>query len=75
MKILERRVEVYRLDSEEEADDLILAAEKVGDVTKKIIEFKTKKSKGEIVDSWYKFTLQVDFEDTTPCQIADDGDE
>ena len=46
-KVLMRRTEIWRVDTEAEAQEIIAAAAKEGDLTKKIIEVKQKKSKGQ----------------------------
>ena len=50
-KVLMRRTEMWRCDTETEAQEVIKAATaEGGDLTKKTIEVKTKKAKGQIVD-------------------------
>lgn len=61
-KVLMRRTEIWRVDTESEAQEIIKSAtEDGGDLTKKTIEVKTKKSKGQIIDENLKVTVQVDF--------------
>ena len=61
-KVLMRRTEIWRADTESEANEIIKSAtEDGGDLTKKTIEVKTKKSKGQIIDENLKVTVQVDF--------------
>lgn len=61
-KVLMRTIEWWRTDTEEEAMEIINeAAQSGGDLTKKTIELKTKKSKGVVIDSNFKTTVQVDF--------------
>lgn len=61
-KVLMRRTEIWRVDSESEAQEIIKAATvDGGELTKKTIEVKTKKSKGQIIDENLKVTVQVDF--------------
>ena len=63
MKILLKTTDVYRVDNEDEAIKMI---EKARDnaltdgysLTKSSYAIKTKKSKGEIVDSWAIVTLE-----------------
>ena len=57
--------EVYRVDSEEEAKALIEEAknEEYGDLVKYNCEYKKKMSKGELIDSWYRVTLEKIFND------------
>ncbi len=61
-KVLMRRVETWRVETEAEAEAIIENAEaEGGDLTKKIIEVKQRKQKGEIVEQNLKVTTQVDF--------------
>lgn len=61
-KVLMRRTEVWRVDTEQEAQEIINeAARSGGDLTKKIVEVKQKKSKGQVVDENLKVTTQVDY--------------
>lgn len=61
-KVLMRRTEIWRVDSESEAAEVIKEATlDGGDLTKKTIEVKTKKKGGEIIDENLKVTVQVDF--------------
>jgi len=68
MKILLSTTEKYRVDNEDEAVKMI---EKAKDesltegytLTKSSYVIKTKKSKGEIVDSWAVCTLEKTFND------------
>lgn len=68
MKILLKTTEQYRVDNEDEAVKMI---EKAKDdslnegytLTKSSYVIKTKKSKGEIVDSWAVCTLEKTFND------------
>jgi hypothetical protein len=48
-KILMRRTEIYRADSLDEAQEIIDEAEEGGNLTKKSVELKQKKSKGEVI--------------------------
>lgn len=61
-----KRVEEYRVSTEEEAVDLINTfksrqAEGGYEVTKSGYALKTKKSKGEIIDSWYVVSITMNF--------------
>lgn len=61
-KVLMRRTEVWRVDTEQEAQEIINeAARSGGDLTKKIVEVKQKKSKGVVVEENLKVTTQVDY--------------
>ena len=57
--------EIYRVDSEAEAANLIEAAKKDNTFTllKSSTEYKTIKAKGEIVDEYWKTTLVKHFTD------------
>ena len=61
-KKLMRTTEIYRADTEGEAQSIISEAmTQGGEVTKKIIEVKQRKSKGQIVDEAFKVTVQIDW--------------
>lgn len=60
-KVLMRRTEIWRCDTEAEADEIIVEASKDGDLTKKTIEVKQRKSKGQVIDENKKVTVQVDY--------------
>ena len=65
MKYLINVTEVYRVDSEQEVEQLIASA-KADDsfnLVKYNREYKQKKAKGEVVDDWYKVTLIKNFGD------------
>lgn len=65
--VLMRRTEIWRADDENEAQTIIdEAMESGGDLTKKTIERKQKKSKGEVVAENLRVTVQVDFEGQWP---------
>lgn len=63
MKYLIQTVETYRVDSEGEADQLIQEAKKDSrfDLLKSSTEKKDVKSKGEIIDTYYKVQLHKAF--------------
>lgn len=63
MKYLTDVTEVYRVDSEAEADQLLETAKASGVLNKYSCVYKEKKQKGEIIDSWYKVTLNKKFTD------------
>ena len=65
MKYLVSVQETYRVDEEEEVEAIIEAAKRDSryELAKYTREFKVKKQKGEIVDSWYKVTLNKHFND------------
>ncbi len=61
-KILMRTIEYWRVDTEAEAQQVIEEATAAGgDLTKKVIEVKQKKSKGEVIQENLKVTVQVDY--------------
>lgn len=63
MKYLTDVTEVYRVDSEAEADQLLETAKASGVLNKYSRVYKEKKQKGEVIDSWYKVTLNKKFTD------------
>ena len=68
VKILKKKTEVYRVADEEEAIALIEEFKNNQHVdgytvTKSGYVLKTKKSKGEIVDSWMITTIECTFDD------------
>lgn len=60
-----KTTEVYRCDSEYEANELIKEAKESGlyTVTKTSSEIRTVKQKGEIVDEWRRVTITKSFND------------
>jgi len=68
MKMLMKTTDVYRVDNEEEAVQMIndfkdRQLTEAFTLTKSGYVLKTKKSKGEIVDSWAIVTVEKTFED------------
>lgn len=65
MKYLITTTEVYRVDTEPEAQALIEAAKADNHfiLNKYISEYKERKSKGEIIDEFYKVSLVKTFTD------------
>lgn len=62
--------EVYRVDTEKEADQLIQQNKKAryGELTKYTSTHKETKAKGEIVDDYYRVTLVKSFDsEKDPC--------
>ena len=57
--------EIYRIDSENEAKKAIEEAKKDKNfiLTKYVNEYKERKQKGEVIDSYYKLTLTKVFND------------
>lgn len=64
-KFLVSTTEVYRVESEQEAKDAIEAAKRNSNFTlvKYMNEYKERKQKGEVIDSYYKLTLTKSFND------------
>lgn len=61
-QVLMRRTEIWRVDTESEAAEIIKnATVDGGELTKKTIEVKQKKAKKQIVDENLRVTVQVDF--------------
>lgn len=54
--------ETYRVDSEEEAMQLIEDMKSNFTVTKASYVMKTKKSKGEIIDVWFQVSIERSYE-------------
>lgn len=65
MRYLIQTTEVYRADTDAEAQGLITEAKSAGEyvLTKHISEKKEVKAKGEIIDEYYKVTLTKLFTD------------
>lgn len=83
-KYLIRTTETYRADSETEANELIekAKADPKYEVTKSMIENRTSKAKGEIVDEWKRVSITKIFSDEKepygdlmPKYLGDDEDE
>lgn len=64
-RYLIKATEQYRVDSETEAKALIEEAKKDRNYTlsKYSSEYKERKAKGEVIDSWYRVTLNKTFTD------------
>ncbi len=63
-KYLINTVETYRVDSEDEAKNFIEALkEGDGEVLKHSIEYKEQKSKGEVIQSWYRLIVKRAYND------------
>ncbi len=62
-KYLVATTETYRVDSEDEAKQLIEEAknESLSNLTKYSCVYKEQKLKGEVVQSWYRVTLNKSF--------------
>lgn len=65
MKYLLKTVETYRVATEDEAKKLIEDAKRDRNFTlvKYLSEMREQKSKGEVIDSWYRVTLTKAFTD------------
>ena len=65
MRYLISTTETYRVASEEDVEALITEAKGANsyELAKYTREYKEKKSKGEVVDAWYKVTLTKKFTD------------
>lgn len=63
MKYLIDTTEIYRVDSEAEANQLLETAKTSGALNKYSCVYKERKQKGEIIDSWYRVTLNKKFTD------------
>lgn len=63
MKYLVETTEIYRVDQESEAKELIESAKqgKQYILKKYSSQYKEKKAKGEVVDAWYKVVLVKEF--------------
>lgn len=72
-KYLISTTEVHRADTEQEATSMIEAAkrDRMFTLTKSATEFKEIKSKGEVIDSFYKVTLVKTFTNIKEpdCQV------
>lgn len=63
-KYLINTVETFRVDSEAEAKQFVEdISDCGGEVVKHSIEYKEQKSKGEVVQSWYRVTIKRVFND------------
>ena len=63
-KYLINTVETFRVDSESEAKQFIEdMSDCDGEIVKHSIEYKEQKSKGEVVQSWYRVTIKRVFND------------
>ena len=62
-KFLIRSTEVYRIDSESEANNFIDQQKNKYEVSKYSSELKERKIKGEVADSWYRVTIVKTYND------------
>ena len=65
MNYLLKTQEVYRVPNEEAAKQLIetAKADGKGDIIKYNCEYRERKAKGEVIDTWYRVTLNRLFND------------
>ena len=63
MKYLIEATAIYRVDSESEANALLEEAKSEGNLSKYSCVHKERKSKGEVIDEWYRVTLNKKFTD------------
>ena len=65
MRYLISTVETYRVNNESDVEALIAEAKNASEyeLAKYTREYKEKKSKGEVIDTWYKVTLTKKFTD------------
>lgn len=72
MKYLVKVTEVYRVDTEEEVDQLIEEAKK--DKRYELTEYsrvqRERKEKGEVVESWFRVTLNKRFCDEKEPEVS-----
>ena len=70
-KIMMTKTEVWRVDTEEEAEALIQESvnKSGGELKKKTIERKTKKSKGMIIDENLKVSFTIYFADQFDTEV------
>lgn len=63
MKYLINVREIYRVDSEQEVEQILEEAKssKMYDLSKYDCTYKEAKQKGEVIDSWYRLTLTKTF--------------
>ena len=63
-KYLINTVETFRVDSESEAKQFIEdMSDCGGEIVKHSIEYKEQKSKGEVVQSWYRLVVKRQYND------------
>lgn len=69
MKHLIEVVETYRVDSEGEANQLIEEAKASGMLNKYSCVYKERKAKGEVIDDWYRVTLNKKINDEKEPEV------
>lgn len=61
-KYLINRIDTFRVDTEEEAKTFIEQLKQgTNEVLKYSIEYKEQKSKGEVVQSWYRLVVKIQY--------------
>ena len=68
MNYLSETTEIYRVESEDDAKELVEEAKRTSTVAKYSCIYKEKKAKGEVVDSWYRVSITKKWdEEKEPC--------
>ena len=68
MNYLIETTEIYRVESEDDAKELVEEAKRTSTVAKYSCVYKEKKVKGEVVDSWYREKKKKKWdEEKEPC--------
>ena len=68
MNYLIETTEIYRVESEDDAKELVEEAKRTSTVAKYSCIYKEKKAKGEVVDSWYRVSITKKWdEEKEPC--------
>ena len=68
MNYLIETTEIYRVESEDDAKELVEEAKRTSTVVKYSCIYKEKKAKGEVVDSWYRVSITKKWdEEKEPC--------
>lgn len=68
MNYLIETTEIYRVESEDDAKELVEEAKRTSTVAKYSCVYKEKKAKGEVVDSWYRVSITKKWDDEKdPC--------
>ena len=64
-KYLVSTTEIYRVDSEHEVDEIVekAKAQSTAKPPKHSAEYKERKQKGEVIDSWWKLSITKQFTD------------
>lgn len=68
MNYLIETTEIYRVDTENDAKELVEEAKRTSTVAKYSCVYKEKKAKGEVIDSWYRVSIIKKWdEEKEPC--------